>query len=290
MRRTRFHQSWYRANVLRLPRYGRTPGPLGQPLGSILHPDDAAAGLNFVTDTAASLYRLRRQEGWGVDPTRCTQYMTSSQALTLNLFGPLVVSEESFVTVLNRVLDRNDITGVGATAVEFAPRRRSEHLNDQSRVDALVRVTTTTGPLNVVFEVKYADRFNSRQVRLDTEPYRALAARSDLWADATVFAERRFNQLARCHALAASAGLVDGLRALPVLVVIHHDLDEPSARLVQDYASTLQFPRAAVAVPLSRFVAAMGASGAGLAHRYCDMSASEPDWLVALEDRANRSA
>jgi hypothetical protein len=88
--RIRFHQSWYRRLILGRAAFGAAPAYAGgRALGSILSAEDADAGLNFVTQSAKSLFTWRRRQGWAVDPVRCTSYLTSSQALTLNLFGPL---------------------------------------------------------------------------------------------------------------------------------------------------------------------------------------------------------
>jgi len=47
--RMRFHQSWYRANVLRMP-YGAGPGPQHSgKFGNMLTRKDGARGLNFLT-------------------------------------------------------------------------------------------------------------------------------------------------------------------------------------------------------------------------------------------------
>lgn len=279
MRRTRFHQSWYRARFLGLPRWGSTPGAQGSPLGSVLHPDDAAAGHNFTSSAAREMFEARRMQGWGVDPVRCTNLLTSSQALTLNLFGPLAAEPASFINLLNVVTGRSDVLGVEDVRVEFAPRRRSEHLNDMTRLDVLVYAKTAEGLLPVVFEVKYADRFNSRKTPTTTDPYMALAHASGIWSSDHVLGEQRFNQLLRCHALAASVGAIEGAVLLPVLVVIHHAADTATACLVDDYRDHVSDASLVQRTNLCEFVAAMGSTADGLRERYCDMDASESDWL-----------
>lgn len=107
MRRTRFHQSWYRAHALGLRRWGAAPGPRGGPLGSVLHEEDAATGANFTSDSAKRLFLNRHSEGWGVDSTRCLRLLTSSQALTFNLFGPLVEDPDLAAHVLRHVTRRD---------------------------------------------------------------------------------------------------------------------------------------------------------------------------------------
>src|SRR5687768_10941951 len=73
--RLRFHQSWYRLEVLGQDSFGSTPPPRSRALGSILTSDAAALGMNFSSAAAAELYSRRRAEGWGLDPIRCTRYL-----------------------------------------------------------------------------------------------------------------------------------------------------------------------------------------------------------------------
>lgn len=291
MRRTRFHQSWFRAHVLGLSRWGSTPGASGRPLGSVLHPEDAARGLNFTSVAALSLFEARRLEGWGVDPVRCTNALTSSQALTLNLFGPLVADKQRLAALLATILRRDDLEGVQDVRVEFAPRRRSEFLNDMTRLDVLAYAETANGVLPVVFEVKYADRFNSRKTPTSTPPYEELAEQSGLWHNDNVLLEPRFNQLVRCHALASAVSVADRASALPVLVVVHIAEDTGAAGLVDDYRLQVTDATLVRGVLLSDFVAAMGSSAEDLRERYCDMSPSQSDWtLYSSPDGSEYSA
>lgn len=71
IRRVRLHQSWYRAAVLGLSRWGSTRGRSAKELGSVLTDGDVAAGLNFGSPSAFRLYKTRHSEGWGIDP-RCS--------------------------------------------------------------------------------------------------------------------------------------------------------------------------------------------------------------------------
>ncbi|WP_420852702.1 hypothetical protein [Saccharomonospora piscinae] len=41
---------------------------------------DASLGSNFASNAARRLYERRRTEGWGVEPIRCTNHLTFSQA------------------------------------------------------------------------------------------------------------------------------------------------------------------------------------------------------------------
>jgi PD-(D/E)XK nuclease superfamily protein len=242
LRRVRLHQSWYRAAVLGLPRWGTTRARSPRQLGSVLCDQDAAAGLNFGSPEAFALYRARHAAGWGIDP-RCSAYMTSSQALTINLFGLLSEDGAWFLECLNIWLGRSDLRAITACELEFAPVRRSLHLNDQTRVDTLIVVAGDHGSEVIAVEVKYADRFNSRHVDIATAPYRELASRSGLWtAPSWTLANRRVNQLARIHALATSYALSLGIAAPASLLVLTHELDTSAGRLIDDYQRCVNGP------------------------------------------------
>ncbi|MGV7586330.1 PGN_0703 family putative restriction endonuclease [Mycobacterium kansasii] len=242
LRRVRLHQSWYRAAVLGLPRWGTTRGLSPRQLGSVLSDQDAAAGLNFVSPAAAELYDTRHAAGWGIDP-RCSAYMTSSQALTINLFGLLSQHEPWLVECLNTWLGRSDISHIEAVELEFAPARRSLHLNDQTRIDALVVAAGDCGSEVVAVEVKYADRFNSRHVDISTPRYHELARLTGLWtAPSRVLTDRRVNQLARIHALATSHGLSLDISAPASLLVLAHEMDTAAGGVVDEYKSCVTGP------------------------------------------------
>lgn len=242
LRRVRLHQSWYRAAVLGLPSWGSTRGRSGRELGSVLADDDAAAGLNFGSPTVFGLYESRHAEGWGIDP-RCAAYMTSSQALTINLFGLLGQDDAWLLESLNAWLGRSDLERVESVALEFAPSRRSLHLNDQTRIDVIIVAAGGRGTEIIAVEVKYADRFNSRVVDISTPPYLRLAERAGLWADAAgVLGDRRFNQLARVHALAASHGLSLGVSAPASLLVFSHGMDASATEVVEGYRLLVDGP------------------------------------------------
>ncbi|TQL32168.1 hypothetical protein FB554_0284 [Barrientosiimonas humi] len=298
-RRVRFHQSWYRAAVLGIQQYGETAGRTPRRLGSVLTDADALDGRNFSSPSARRFYDRRRSEGWGVDPVRCTKYLTSSQALTLNLLGPLEESPVWAARVLGEVLQRTDIDVVRRVWVEFAPRRRSEYLNDMTRVDALVAMGTSRGEELLAVEIKYSDRFNSRRVDIDRAPYRDLAESSGLWRDAdSTLREPQVNQLVRCHALAAAvSGDLTGRPAAPTMLVLHHTDDVTSRGLVDGYVGHLADPTLVKAATLDEFVgilrrsarsAAQRAVARDLELRYVAESESEAVWQMS-DDRSVRA-
>lgn len=164
---------------------------------------------------------------------------------------PVVTSLTSMVVgtalwgsmALNARLRRSDLRRIKGVELEFAPARRSLHLNDQTRIDALIVAAGDSGTEVIAVEVKYADRFNSRLVDISTTPYRGLAERAGLWADAAeVLGRRRVNQLARVHALAASYSLSLGVSAPASLVVLSHAMDASAVDVVEEYRPLVNGP------------------------------------------------
>lgn len=298
-RRTRFHQCWYRDEVLGLPGYGTTSGLHPRPLGSVLTEVDADRGANFTSPAAHELYQRRRRQGWGVDPTRCTRFLTSSQALTLNIFGPLSTDPQWLLKTLASLLGRDDLVEVVSLEIEFAPARTSDHMGDHTRVDALITVRSLEGKEVIVVEIKYADRFNSRVVDLArTGAYERLARISGLWnPDDKSFHARPVNQLLRCHALGASVlGAEQAAKRPPTLLVIHHAQDLQASRVCSSYRSLLAVPRSLQTRTLNELFAGMWRSTgpvrrdavSALRQRYEDELASEPLWQEHERQAENR--
>ena len=90
--RMRWHQSWYRAEVLKVA-WGTGPAEDSErQLGSILCLQAGANGLNLLTDEIRKVARHRLTEAKGVvEPYRLWHNMLSSQPMCFNLFGPMVV-------------------------------------------------------------------------------------------------------------------------------------------------------------------------------------------------------
>lgn len=254
-RRARFHQSWYRAVQLGIPGWGKTP--MGRPLGSILPVAAAAAGRNFTSPEAEAMFVKRRTLGWGVDPVRMTSHMTSSQALLMNLFGPLANNPDWLLEVLRVVLARPELAAVLDVEVEFAPPKRSRYLGDMTRVDAFVKLAVKGGIEGLVLELKYADRFSSRRLPLSESPrYRDLAESTGLWKSPDqAFSDGSVSQLLRCHALGARTLQVDLEATLPVtLLLVHHPLDLEAGAVLDEYRRQLTNPDLATRVDLDRLL------------------------------------
>ncbi|MCR2813041.1 hypothetical protein NQ165_08460 [Microbacterium sp. zg.Y1084] len=217
----------------------------------------AAAGRNFTSPEAKAMFVKRRTLGWGVDPVRMTSHMTSSQALLMNLFGPLADDQGWLLEVLRGVLTRPDLTEVLDVAVEFAPPKRSQYLGDMTRVDVFMKLAAEGGIEGLVLELKYTDRFSSRRLPLSESPrYCDLAESTHLWKSPDhTFTDGSVSQLVRCHALGARTLQVDLGATLPAtLLLVHHPLDLGAGPVFDAYRRQLANPKLATRVDLERFL------------------------------------
>lgn len=289
-RRARFHQAWYRGTVLGLRQYGELETGSRRPLGSVLSRTDGFAGRNFISEDVRQLYKQRRAQGWGLEPQRCQRYMTSSQALTLNIFGTLNRDPEWLTRTVSNLLKRTDVRTVRSLHVEFAPNRPSQYLGDKTRVDALCWLETETGVESLVFEIKFLDRFNSRWVDLRrNERYLRLFHETGIWrSEEPSLLSRTVNQLVRCHALAVA---LQGSQAsdihAPILVVVHHPEDPATTKIAQEYRAVLARPELLRMVTLTTLFSVMAEEAHSksqnrmcdlLTLRYADQAASDRSW------------
>ena len=283
--RIRLHQSWYRAEVLGLPRWGCTPAPLRRPLGSILHVEDAEAGRSFASESARRLYLRRRGQGWGVDPVRIQGYLTSSQGLTINLLGPLFDEPEWAAHVMGEVLAR-PIVSVTDVGVEFAPPDRANFLGDMTRIDAVMTTTEADGTSGLVaFEIKLCDRWSSRYMDPENPRYLRPAETLRAWhLDSPEFRGLRVNQLLRCHLLASLVAARRGYTAPTRVLLLCMEGDLTSEDVAQTYRKSLVEPAHLEHCSLARFVSVMAATActasqrqaaSELHRRYVDLSGSE---------------
>ena len=288
-KRLRFHQSWYRAHVLRVG-YGRLTGPRGRELGSVLTADDGKRGLNFVTVAAHKLYLDRRDAGWGVEPDRCERYLTSSQALAINLMGPLLESTDWLGRVMQSLTGSLGTYEIERAEIEFAPARPSEYLGDKTRVDVFMVLRQGAHRRVVVVEIKYSDRFNSRNVNVVDNPrYAELNRVTAIWRDDwRCHLNQEASQLFRCHALAAAhQSPLESWVSAPLLMVWHHPCDSRARPAVERYANLLRDRASTMAVGLDRILEVMRTeAGDGrqravvdrLTVRYLAHELSEPSW------------
>ena len=289
MRRIRVHQAWYRSSVLGVAQYGRLAGSQ-QPCGSIL-PDEAASRfMNFHSDEAISHYKFRRKKGWGVEPVRCTSYLTSSQTLTFNMLGPVVEKPNSCAALFNAILERTDLVRLDSFDFEYSAFGTPLSLGDRTLVDLLLRFTTDDNGLQVVaVETKLGDRFSTRRTAgMNGNAYRDLAASRGLWDSMErALAETKTRQLTRCHALAESVQRNadrSGLRN-SILLLLHHDLDASASHCIDTYRRMMRRPNSLAGSGWSDFSTHAVLAGAldprlnqTLRRRYIDLEASEDHW------------
>ncbi|MDR5712061.1 hypothetical protein RH857_07955 [Nesterenkonia flava] len=224
-----------------------------------------------------------------------TKHMTSSQALLVNLLGPLGSSANWLRDVLRLLLDRQDIAEVTRWDIEFAPPSRNDYLGDMTRLDAFIRFRTSQGTEGVVLELKYTDRFSSRRLDLaGNRRYAELQASSGLWHDPLqAFLDQEVGQLLRCHALGTRILQVDERVWTPAtLLLISHPDDVTAPTVLNRYRSRLEDATRAVHVGLDHVLHAALSSAptdvdADTVHslqlRYLDHAASEALWLEHLE-------
>ncbi|MBP2269234.1 hypothetical protein J3A64_004774 [Pseudarthrobacter sp. PvP004] len=299
MRRVRAHQAWYRVHVLGREMFGRLTGS-GSLCGSVLADADACEGLNFTSSDALASYEERRAKGWGVDPVRCTSYMTSSQTLTFNMLSDLQRHPDAAARLFGRLLGRSDLLTVESVDFEFSGVQSPYWLGDRTFIDALFRFRRQDGGLQVVaVETKLADRFSTRRTdAMGGLSYQRLSDGLQIWRDLAASLESNVTrQLTRCHALAQSVQLLDGAAAdeSASLLVLLHPKDVSGRSQAEKYLAGLVEGEAA-AVTWDVYLSDAEATGAlprsltdALGVRYVDLSLSEEAW-VAVEDSRRRRA
>jgi hypothetical protein len=167
----RFHQSWYRANVLRVP-FGTGPGPQHSgKFGNMLPREDGAKGLNFLTPDIFEVAKSRVKDEQGmVEEFRLFNNMLSSQPMCFNLFGPFVTSFNLATEVFKHLLP-NEIEKVTDVKIEYSPEPKEEYLNDRTAFDAFVEFLRPDGRFGFVgIETKLTEPFSQKYY--DTPVYR----------------------------------------------------------------------------------------------------------------------
>jgi hypothetical protein len=278
--RMRAHQSWYRAEVLRVP-FGTGPGPSStQERGSMLALADADRGANFVSPEVFDLARRRIAEGHGVDAFRCLRNMLSSQPMCFNLFGPLAL-DRALATSCMRALFPGEVAQVLEVRVEYAPSPRARYLDDRTAFDAFVVYERTDGAKAFLgIETKLTETFSAKNPR-DPSKYVEHARRSpSIWprSGETALWDRRWCQLWRDHLLVEAVRLDGGAGyAAGRLAVVHHPADPDCDGAIAGYRALLAPGDASIVdLPLDRIVATWAATVCRVEHR---------EWLEKLRVR-----
>lgn len=266
---------------------GRRDTPL-VPLGSMLRPTDAAAGLNFFDARVYAFVKRTlalAEEGANLHPDRIYRNMLSSEPLCFNLLAPLALDLDLATAVFRQLLPdfvRRVVTFRFETA---SSRFDPAWLGDGSAHDAAVEVVTVERDLATVFiELKLSEDLSGPPAT-PRPRYDSVAQELGLYGepDAPILRSVALEQFRRLHLLAGLA-IRHKLTTRAHLLVVAPRLNRQVERATRLYADELIDPTGAspatvgfTALTLETFVAALAAAGAThqasyLAHRYLDLS------------------
>ena len=263
-RRMRLHQSWYRAQVLKVP-YGTGPKESDTSLyGNMLTEASAKDGHNFLTHGIFGLVERRIPEGRGVEPFRCLRNMLSSQPMCFNLFGELAL-DLSLATQLARALWGDHISRVTCVRIEWAPEPAEEYLSDGTTFDAFIEYKTIDKKVGFIgIETKLTEPFSytkpeEREKHRHKEEYlRWMKKPGAPWKkDIVDDLVDKHNQLWRDHLLAwsllqhGSSKYTEGR-----LSVVYHPEDPHCGEVVKGYRALLRDKKTFSAFSLDEIVSA----------------------------------
>ena len=286
--RMRLHQSWYRAEVLKLG-WGTGPGPNGKrELGNMLLPSDGAGGQNFLTPQILDVARRRMADKTGtVDEYRLLHNMLSSQPMCFNLFGHLELNL-GLATRTFAALDP-DVQRVTCVLMEYAPEPAADYLNDRTAFDAFVAYERRGGGKGFFgIETKLTEKFSQKEY--DTPAYRRwLEVPGAPWCLETSdeLPCMAHNQLWRNHLLAFSLQTISDEYETGTVAAVGHPLDEELTRTVAGYRDLLREPECLRVWTVGDIVAAAETAVETSEHRewleafktrYLRLELSEEDW------------
>lgn len=241
--RMRFHQSWYRAHVLKAP-YGTGP-KVGNKThyGNMLALEDGEKGLNFLRPHIFQIAKRRIAESKGTpDRFRLLCNMLSGQTMCFNLFGPLVDDVE-LATQLLRAWLPGEVERVEGVRLEYAPEPAKEYLNDRTAFDAYVEYTRPDKRAAFVgIETGFAESF-SQKPYARPEYWRWTKSPGSPWPEESWprLNEPGANQIWRAHLLAvALLGHPESGFAAGRFMVVYHPPDTPALQPLQAYRRLLK--------------------------------------------------
>jgi hypothetical protein len=245
--RMRFHQSWYRAKMLKVS-FGHGPRRNSPSLyGNYLTQEDGNQGLNFFTpqlgERIFSVVKQRLAENKGaIEPYRLLCNMLSSQPMCFNLFGPLV-NDFGLATALLKPLFPDEILEVTRVKLEFAPEPATEYLNDHTAFDAYVEYTALDGNKGFIgIETKLVEPFTLAEH--EHKEYWKWSHHEDApWVEITLSNLRdvKINQLWRDHLLGVAMQLhPKSSYKHGHFLVIYHSGDEACSQSVNLYRTLLK--------------------------------------------------
>lgn len=308
-KRMRFHQSWYRAMVLKTP-YGYGPGRASKnEYGNMLTLEAACLGLNFLTPAIFEEVKERLQDPTGlVDSYRLLHNMLSSQPMCFNLFGPLKRDPE-LAAQLFRIWcpDLARVTGI---CFEYAPGPAGNYLDDRTAFDAFIEYERSNGGRGFIgIETKLSEPFSpNRYYGSPEDPQshkyqRWMKKPASPWLDNAwpEVAAQRHNQLWRDHLLAIAMLQKEELGyAGGKFMLIYHPDDKRCAAVVTAYKELLKpadetFLAVSLKDVMDKLEPLVVSTDAHLwvsrfRQRYLDLEASEKDWNMKIRSRAEKSA
>ncbi|MFH1375197.1 MAG: hypothetical protein ABIH35_00835 [Patescibacteria group bacterium] len=287
-RRMRFHQSWYRDNVLSVP-YGTGPKKNDtRELGNMLDKESGNKGLNFLTPQIFDIAKRRMEAKTGVvEPYRLLHNMLSSQPMCFNLFGPLVDDKEFATNVFKTILP-NEVEKIIEIAFEYAPDHANEYLDDRTAFDAFVKFKRPDGK-GIGFigiETKLTEPFS--QVHYDSDIYRKWTERPDspwppnAWEK---LSEIGHNQLWRDHLLAVAMTFHEhSPYACGFFMLVRHPEDKNCTKVTKEYKKLLKSKdESFLDYPLDELIGVMESISqkdwlTEFKRRYLELPLSEKDW------------
>ncbi len=200
--RMRFHQSWYRRNILGL-NPGPNPAARGAVYGNMLTLEDGYQGKNFLKDEIFQQAKKRfpishnRQK-----PDRLYHNLLGSQTMCFNLFGPLI-NRERATQLMRLVPGFPQDALVTKIVIEYAPHNEN-HLNDRTSFDAFIEYCYPDGKMGFIgVETKLSEPFSQKECQF-TERYAHWKDRGEWWwkpGAENDFSNKSYNQLWRNHLL-----------------------------------------------------------------------------------------
>ena len=290
--RMRFHQSWYRERVLKVP-YGVGPNRKSKTFyGNMLREADGKQGLNFLTPqifaVACQRLTLRKES---IDEFRLLCNLLSSQPMCFNLFGPLV-EDLRLAKILMGALLPEEITWVHKVWLEFAPDPARDYLNDRTAFDAYIYYTRPDGKGAFVgVETKLSEPFTGK-VYANPSYWEWTRRPGSPWPQESWprLLEPGFNQLWRDHLLAVALKGASPLGfSAGRLMLVYHPEDAHIQETLAAYQALLRLgDETFMAVPLDQLVEAWRRAAdhpatqswlAEFSRRYLELEASEQDYV-----------
>ena len=298
MARMRFHQSWYRANVLCVP-YGKGPKQNDtSERGNMLNCENGAKGFNFLTTDIFGVVQSRLKDPSGtVEKFRLLHNMLSSQPMCFNLFGQLVADHDFATKFFKRIIP-NEVKKVIDVKIEYAPEPSSDYLNDRTAFDAFVDFIQPDGTHGFVgIETKLTEPFSEKFY--DTPIYRYWTKLDDSpWPKESwpKLSDINHNQLWRNHLLVVAMSHQSPYTC-GFLMLVRHPEDEQCTKVVDNYTGLLKSDdKSFLDYPLDKLTDKMELCLKNtdtllvnclneFKKRYLNTYLSEKDWLRYIEQR-----